>query len=279
MYKLVAMDMDGTLLNSDKYISLENKRVLDEIRNSGIKISFCTGRLFTSARAYAKLLGGDVYIISCNGAYITDEHYNGIAVHPVGIKESLEIVDICRKYDTYYYFFDRYKIYSEKEIYGQSVYLKGNDLFSDEDKTGFVICSDLKGIINTNDTEILKYVILDEDMDKLKKVRNELKQLNLEISSSLSNNIEITAAGVNKGAGLRELIDFLGIKKDEVIAIGDSENDIPMLKMAGIGVAMENARDDVKEVSDYITATEDNDGVAKALKYFIMEVFYGNSRH
>lgn len=279
VYKLVAMDMDGTLLNSDKYISEENKKILNEIRNLGVKISFCTGRLFTSARGYAKLLGGKVYIISCNGAYITDENYNDIAVYPMSVGISEEIIDICRRYDTYYYFFDRYRIYSEKEIYGQSVYLKGNDLFSDEDKTEFVICDDLKKTINLQGTEILKYVIFDEDKDKLKTIREELEKLNVEISSSLTNNIEITAAGVNKGAGLKQLMDFLNISSDEVIAIGDSENDISMLKMAGLGIAMGNGGYDVKKVSKYVTASEDNDGVALALKNFILEGLYGNSSH
>ncbi|TZE80894.1 Cof-type HAD-IIB family hydrolase [Calorimonas adulescens] len=275
MYKLVAMDMDGTLLNSDKFISEKNMYVLDRIRNLGIKIAFCTGRLFLSARAYAKLLGGNVFIISCNGAYITDEKFNEIAIHRIPVDEALKLVDVCRKFDVYYYFFDKTKIYSEKKVYRQSVYLKGNELFPEEDRTEFVICSDLKALIKRGNIDMLKFVIIDDNNDKLMKVRDELCRLNLEVSSSLSINIEVTAQDVNKGRGLKELADFIGVDMAETIAVGDSENDIPMLKIAGFSIAMGNARDDVKAMADYITVSEDADGVAKALNKIILEDQHG----
>ncbi len=264
-------------MNSDKRISEENEKTLNYIKGLGIKISFCTGRLFSSARGYAKHLGGGIYIISCNGAYITDEEYNEIAAHPMDFKESEVIIDICRKYDAYFHFFDRERIYSEKESYGRSVYLKGTDQLADEDKTEFVVRSDLKETLRSG-VDVFKYIIMDDDPDKIKRIRRELEPLDLEVSSSLSNNIEITAAGINKGSGLIQLLKFLGIGSDEVIAMGDSENDISMLKTAGLGVAMGNGRNDVKTISDYVTAIEDDDGVAQALRHFLVEGSYGDSR-
>ncbi len=270
VYKLVAMDMDGTLLNSDKYISEENQRLLDYIKKLNINISLSTGRLFTSAKGYANYLGGGIYIISCNGAYVTDTEYNDIAFHPMGKNEAEAVIDICHKYNIYFHFFDRAKMYLETDLGGQFVYLKGNDLFLDEDKLEFVVDKDLKKLVHSHDMEILKYVIVDRDKDKLKKVRNELEELNVEISSSTPTNIEVTTLGVNKGLALTELMNYLGISKDEVLAMGDSENDISMLKMAGISVAMGNGRKDVKNMSDYVTATENNNGVAQALRHFIV---------
>ena len=107
-------------------------------------------------------------------------------------------------------------------------------------------------------------------MDKLKKVKEDLAQIeDIEITSSWFNNVEIMHKGVNKGEALKALINYLGIDKDDVIAFGDNYNDLPMLELAGIGVVMGNANDEVKEKGDYITAKNTEDGVAKAIYKFL----------
>ena len=106
--------------------------------------------------------------------------------------------------------------------------------------------------------------------NKLKKVKEDLDQIeDIEITSSWFNNVEIMHKGVNKGEALKALINYLGIDKDEVIAFGDNYNDLPMLELAGIGVVMGNANDEVKEKGDYITAKNTEDGVAKAIYKFL----------
>ena len=119
--------------------------------------------------------------------------------------------------------------------------------------------------------KILKIIAIDDyDMDKLKKVKEDLDQIeDIEITSSWFNNVEIMHTGVNKGEALKALINYLGIDKDEVIAFGDNYNDLPMLELAGIGVVMGNANDEVKEKGDYITAKNTEDGVAKAIYKFL----------
>ena len=119
--------------------------------------------------------------------------------------------------------------------------------------------------------KILKIIAIDDyDMDKLKKVKEDLDQIeDIEITSSWFNNVEIMHKGVNKGEALKALINYLGIDKDEVIAFGDNYNDLPMLELAGIGVVMGNANDEVKEKGDYITAKNTEDGVAKAIYKFL----------
>ena len=109
------------------------------------------------------------------------------------------------------------------------------------------------------------------DMEEREQAWQELKRFDsLELVGSLKYNIEINAAGVNKGKGLLELGEILGISREEIMAFGDGDNDIAMLREVGFGVAMENADEEVKAVADYVTGSNDEDGVAKAIARFVL---------
>lgn len=108
------------------------------------------------------------------------------------------------------------------------------------------------------------------DLDGREVLRKELMAIpELSISSSVYNNLEVNAKGADKGAALLWLADYLGIDREETMSFGDGENDIPMIKAAGIGVAMGNALDTVKAAADTVTLTNDEDGVAAAIRKFI----------
>lgn len=109
------------------------------------------------------------------------------------------------------------------------------------------------------------------DMKEREQAWQELKRFDsLELVGSLKYNIEINAAGVNKGKGLLELGEILGISREEIMAFGDGDNDIAMLREVGFGVAMQNADEEVKAVADYVTGSNDEDGVAKAIARFVL---------
>ena len=109
------------------------------------------------------------------------------------------------------------------------------------------------------------------DMKEREQAWQELKQFDsLELVGSLKYNIEINAAGVNKGKGLLELGEILGISREEIMAFGDGDNDIAMLREVGFGVAMQNADEEVKAVADYVTGSNDEDGVAKAFARLVI---------
>jgi Cof subfamily protein (haloacid dehalogenase superfamily) len=137
-----------------------------------------------------------------------------------------------------------------------------------------IVTDDLEKIIEENYQIILKVVIV-SDMDEigeLKKLRNEIiNMMDVEVVSSAENNIEIMSKGISKGNAVKILGDIYGISKDEIICIGDSENDISMIEYAGLGIAMANATDDLKAAADYVTDTNDNDGVAKAIEKIVFE--------
>ena len=110
------------------------------------------------------------------------------------------------------------------------------------------------------------------DMEERERAWKELDRLGeLALSGSLGYNIEINAAGVNKGTGLIRLGELLGIRREEIMACGDGDNDAAMLREAGFGVAMSNAEEQVKEAADYITGSNEEDGAARAIEKFVLE--------
>jgi Cof subfamily protein (haloacid dehalogenase superfamily) len=112
---------------------------------------------------------------------------------------------------------------------------------------------------------------MNDNEDKLKEIRDELKEIDdIELASSSRHNIEITRKGVSKGRAVEVLGSYYNIKREEIVAIGDSENDLTMIEYAGLGIAMGNAIDVVKVKADYITDTNNNDGVVKAINKFIV---------
>ncbi|OJT75988.1 hydrolase, partial [Clostridioides difficile] len=117
------------------------------------------------------------------------------------------------------------------------------------------------------DNEILKCILFSENVDSLREAKEEFKkQEDLEVVSSGKINFEVMSKGTSKGIAVKKFCDILGIDSEEVICIGDNENDISMIKFAGLGIAMGNATDEVKSMADFVTDTNVNDGVAKALR-------------
>jgi Cof subfamily protein (haloacid dehalogenase superfamily) len=119
--------------------------------------------------------------------------------------------------------------------------------------------------------EILKCICIDDDIEKIKRAKEELlKYDDLEVVSSNYNNFEVMCKGVSKGRAVEILAGYYNIKKEEIICIGDNENDLSMIKYAGLGVAMGNGEKYVKDSADYVTSTNNEDGVAKVIEKFIL---------
>ena len=131
---------------------------------------------------------------------------------------------------------------------------------------------DVLALVEKENRGMDKVQALFADMEEREQAWEELSRLGgLALVGSLGYNIEINAAGVNKGTGLIRLGELLGIRREEIMACGDGDNDAAMLREAGFGVAMANAEDPVKEAADYITDSNDEDGAAKAIEKFVLE--------
>ncbi len=269
-YKMIAMDMDGTLLTTDKVVSQRNKEALKKAADMGIKLVVCTGRIFTSAWVYADLIGTEAPIIASNGAYIREKDRDEVIYMKILPKEDIyKVVEIAKDYGFYPFLYTSDTIFAEKVIFAAQMYDKQNESLPENRKVKIVITDNLEKTIEENHQIIMKIVIMSEmyEIEKLNKLRNEIaNKIDVSIAASAVNNFEIMSKGISKGNAVKILGDIYGISKEETICIGDNENDISMIEYAGIGVAMKNATDGLKAAADYVTDTNDDDGVAKAIE-------------
>lgn len=276
-YKLVCIDLDGTLLNSKRRISEASKKILKKAEELGIYIVITTGRTFLDAKDYSNLIGLNSPIIACTGAIVKEKHEPDI-IYKSTIDEELsrKLLIILKKYNAKPIFNSLSKTYCGNLIVATIMrYLKFKGYVNKSVKIEFVKNSERwDEVFHSEKNNIVKCEIISRSKNKINSLRKELLNMNsIEITSSSNHNIEITTKGTSKGNAIKILADHYKIKKEEIIAIGDSENDLSAIEFAGMGIAMGNASDVVKEISNFITDTNDNDGVAKAIEKFIFSEY------
>lgn len=269
--KLIGIDMDGTLLNSNNEISPRTKKAIQKASDAGVKIVLATGRILSSAINYLDILGIKKPIIASNGAVLIDEHRNKIFESSLNMEVVEKVMNIGELNNIYYHFYDEDTFYSN--IYVEEVIkfykTQGN---IEENKVKFNIFKEKQEITNNDSLNIYKFMFLDEDIYKLSLLRNELEKLeDINVCSSWMNNVEVMGKEVSKGRSLEYLCKKLNILPEEVITIGDNENDISMLNYAGMGVAMGNSIEEVKSIADIITLNNDEDGVARIIEKYVLK--------
>lgn len=268
-YKLIAIDMDGTLLDSENNVSNRTKQAIIKAKEKDVHIVIATGRILKSALHYSKKLDLKNPIVASNGGIMIDEDANVIYKKPLDKQAIREVVDCADKENIYCHLYDESRFYSSRKV--QDVldfYSEGSGSM----KIDLELFEEIDDILIEEDLNIYKLLFIDEDYNKLLSFREKISKVkNINISSSWSNNIEAMALDVSKGEALKKLCEILNIKPEEIMAIGDSENDLSMLNIAGLSIAMGNGSDKIKDKVDYITDTNDNDGVAKAIEKFILE--------
>ncbi len=272
MYKLLSIDLDGTLLNSAKRISDENKEAVKAAIGRGIKVVVCSGRVFKGAGVYARELGIKGPLISCNGAVIKNIENDEIYYSNLLSKEDCcNIIDFCHKENVYFHAYIDNDVYTEYSDCPSASYWRSNSALPQEDRVKVCLTDDLKKVVNESIVLVTKIVIISKDFGILKKVRDQIGVIpGVDVMSSNYDNLEVVNKGVNKGAALKYVAEKLNIKRDEIIAIGDNENDYAMLKYAGYSVAMGNAQDSIKQIAHHITSTNNENGVAKAIKRILL---------
>ncbi|NOU92834.1 HAD-IIB family hydrolase [Paenibacillus sp. LMG 31456] len=241
-YKLIALDMDGTLLTEDKLVSAENKAAIKAANAAGVTVMFATGRGIQNVTAYVEELQLAAPIVAVNGSEVWAAP---------GVLHSRKLLDtsllkqmhaIALEYDTWYWAYAVDQIFN-KEKWTDQVDAK----------------------------QWLKFGYYYEDAAMMKEIRMKLEAWDaLEITNSHPLNIELNPKGVNKASGIRQVCGLLGIEMSQVIAMGDSLNDESMIREAGLGVAMGNAQDEIKQLADVITATNDEHGVAKIIEQYVL---------
>lgn len=277
-YKMLVTDMDYTLLNAEKKISERNREAVRKAIEKGVHVVVATGRIYTSARVYAKLLGVNTPIIASNGAIIREAAFNNPEDTERTIyKDTLntiavnEMIKLSRKYGVFCHFFTEDTIYAEELVNVSLRYTEWNKFLGSDDQVKIKIVDDIEKALAEDKAEVLKAVVVDSDSEKLKGLRNDIAGTGLvSVSQSMKDNLEIMNKDVTKGKAVKTLAELYGIDREEVIAIGDNENDMSMIEYAGLGIAMGNAEECLKNVANYITGDYQEDGVAEAIEKFVL---------
>ena len=270
-YKLVCIDLDGTLLSDDKKISTRNIKTIQEVINSGVKICIATGRIYKFVDHIKDIISNKIEVIASNGAFILKN--NKYILKPLSYAEVLRIRDIAKNYDLEIYLNTEDTIISEGSIPESYTYKITNERLEDKNKVKFIENYSFDRLNEDNKYNILKVVLMNKDnLEVVGKVRGILEEIGeFEIASSEPQFCEINRKGISKGKAVEELANELKIDIKEIICIGDGGNDIDMLKKAGLSVSMKNGLEEVKNIVDYITDTNNNSGVAKALRKLLLD--------
>lgn len=267
--KLVACDMDGTLLDKQKLISQENIDAINELRTRGIYFVIATGRHDSMITSYLETLGIKMPVISCNGAMVrepfSDRMYSSI---PLLSEQILEVVNICKLFNADYHIFGRHVIYGETLSNKLSDYDIRNLVNSDKNQIKLFVSKDYKSYIEENSGELYKILIVPSRVEDFPEIQKEVfKTTGLNAFQSDASLLDVAQKGITKAHALDNLCKELNINQNETAAIGDYLNDLEMIQYAGVGIAMKNAVSELKEAAQIVTEkTNDESGVAEALK-------------
>jgi len=267
MYKLVALDLDGTLLTPKKNISEYNKRVVDALSRQGIQVIIATGRTFTAAYHYYLELGLKTPMISCNGGFIYDPiNQNTIHGQPIDSDSLTEIIDELDELGVYYQYYTAQTIYTKRIAFLTEEWTEKNKCLQPEAKINIEVVADPKTEIRNRNEVIYKVLLTDEREEVREKIWRKFAQNpNLELVVSVGQSIDIMAKGITKGNALRKLANYMEIPVEATISMGDNHNDVSMIEAAGLGIAMDNAEPEVKMVASSIAKSNSEDGVGKML--------------
>jgi Cof subfamily protein (haloacid dehalogenase superfamily) len=259
---LVAIDLDDTLLDSGLQVSPECQRALRQVGEQGVMVTLATGRMFRSAVKYARFLARDLPLITYQGALVKkavsgEEIYHKV----VPCHLAHQVLDMVRETGCHF------QAYFDDLLHMERLTPEGQDYAAMSGVTP-VIDPALPEMIERRPTTKLLFI---DEPQRLIALEQQLKSVfsgQLYITRSKPNYLEIMNYEATKGRALQAVCDYYHLSREQVMAVGDSYNDMDMLSWAGVGVAMANAPEEVKKVADFITASNDDDGVAQALRHF-----------
>lgn len=267
MYKLVAIDLDGTLLTEDKQVTARTKAAIKAAREKGVQVVLASGRPHAGMMHVLEEVGINTiedYVICFNGANILNvKTHENVYKNTITGEDLHEVNELAMKRGLHFHAFGQDGLFTEKMN-------KYTDHEAEINKIDIQ-----QRAMNTvlPDEDIIKVMIVDseENLDKLEKELPGSFHDKYSVVRSYKWFVEFLNPKANKGVAITELASQLGISMDEVMAFGDAGNDFEMVKAAGMGIAMGNAFDYVKDIAQYVTDTNNNDGVAKAIEKFILE--------
>lgn len=270
-YRLVALDLDGTLLDSQLQIRNETIEALNQARAQGVLAMIVTGRHHVAAYPYWRQLGLELPAICCNGAYLYDYRARQpLANDPLTRQEARELLKLVRKHGIYSMVYDKnFMAYETINRHLQAI-LTWSATLPEEVRPHIEHVQSYEQLVESAET-IWKFTAACDDFTAISAFVSEIEQsLGLSCVWSGQNRLDIGHAGNSKGHRLAGWIAEQGIAREEVIAFGDEQNDMEMLRMAGMGVAMGNSGQMIQACADWVTGGNDSNGIADALQRFVL---------
>lgn len=271
MIKMIALDLDNTLLMKDLTVPQETMHVLHRAAAQGVYVVIASGRMYAAAKRYADMIGSTDPVVSCNGSDIRGGDGSRIFEGGFSVELLRELIPLFLENNLYFQLYWGDSIVIERwnehtEAYPDAHIQPVLEVGSWAD----VLAGKAEGIELQPSPKAL-LVAEPEDMDAAEALIRQKMGGRVDLTRSNSRYLEILAPGVSKREGLRILAERLGIRQSEVMACGDNLNDLEMVRWAGVGVAMANAVPGLKEAADYVTTAERSYGVAEAVRKFVLE--------
>jgi Cof subfamily protein (haloacid dehalogenase superfamily) len=271
-YRLLALDIDGTLLKSNHRLAKETKDAIEFVKNKGVYVTLATGRAFPSARKVAKALKlNDVYLITHDGAFVAADADAPIFERRLDSDRVYQITDILENYHCHV------RLLHEKYALGNKLNQKNQLIAKMNTKMGDPLFYPINFVDSPSNYLIdqpltvpkicAKFWNESERQDAIEEIKEAVSEVR--VTSSYEGSLDITDASATKARGLQVLGQKLGIKLSEMVAIGSYENDEEMVAQAGLGVAMGQSNDKLKSLADWVTRSNNQNGVG----YMVKEVF------
>lgn len=288
MLKLLAIDLDGTLLNSYGDISNENKEAIKYALNKGVEVVLASGRDPLTMQKISRELGIENYLIAGNGASVYDiKAQKNIYENFIDTNKALKIIKMCKENSIFFNLYTDKGIITESLNFNVKVFNSENNHKASEKQTNIEIVKDIYEYAQNNPLNILKIIICDDSKIIFNNISQKLKQIKgIEVLdvAHMSRKIirvgteeveieyyytEVSSKDVDKWNAIEYLINTLQIKKEEVMAIGDNINDKKMVQNSAVGVAIGKSALAIKNIGDFITEDNNSNGVEKAIYQYI----------
>ena len=268
-YKMIAYDMDGTLLNSQKQISDNTISAIKDAMNKGVHIIFNTGRCPSELAEYFDVL--DIEYLNCISGALVYDRKNGKAISSLSLEHNdvLRLLEIAKEEDVMVQILNKDSIIEKDkflniEKYHMGVYREMYDRVA-------IKLDDIYEEYKRNPFSVEKLNIYHTSEEARERTRQRIEEANIDIvlANAESTSLEVSPKGVSKALGLMKLCEHLNITLEDVIVVGDADNDIEALKVAGLSVAMGNAKQHIKDMCDVIVSDNDHDGCVDVIEKYL----------
>lgn len=269
-YRLLAMDMDGTVLSSEKIITPRTEQAIHRALAAGKEVLLATGRAPSEVREHLKKFPDMHYAICLAGATVVDlREKKDLSVVSFSRALAEKILSIGRSYDTFTAIYAGEDVFVERCHHGNMEYFGCQCFAKLYEQTAFWV-DDIAQVMEERGDDVRKINFYFHSGEEYVRADEQLRPLPITYASGIPNNYEISPGGVDKGVGLTALCEKLNIPIAQAIAVGDEGNDLSMIRCAGLGVAMGNATDVVKAAAGAVTADCDHDGVAEVIERYLL---------